>query len=145
MKLKKRLNQFLFVCISAFIANAVNASDIDFENSLDLYDSALSLSLEPAINSTINIEQLGSHNNVIAAQSGYDNQMQVTQHGDSNEIIAIQYGESNELNVNQFGDNNKADVYQFGSYNSANITQSGNQYFLLEQYGDFGVVNITQF
>jgi minor curlin subunit len=143
LKVIQHLTKFHFILFATFVASNSFAKDID--ESTDLVESVLSLSLQPTINSSINIEQLGSHNSAVAIQSGLDNQIKLTQLGDSNEIVAVQYGESNLLNVTQFGDNNKADVYQFGSFNTANITQSGNQYFLLEQYSDFGVVNITQF
>ena len=140
----KSLSKLIFL-IYLILISPVNANDINHDDSSDLLSSSLSLLLQPSINSLISVQQTGSLNDVIAFQSGQNNQIKLEQQGDLNQIIAVQYGEKNEINIHQYGENNRADIYQYGTFNLANISQSGGQYFLLEQYGDFCVVNITQF
>jgi len=135
----------LFLILLLSLSSKLFAADINFNDGEDLVESYLSESLQPETHSIAVLGQIGSNNEIAAYQSGQNNQIQISQSGDLNEVIAFQYGDNNYLNINQNGDNNRADIYQFGSYNTANIEQSGNQYFLLEQYGDFGVVNIIQF
>jgi hypothetical protein len=123
----------------------VMSDDLAIHDEFDLKETALSLSLNGSYFSTAIIEQQGQFNVTQVLQSGSDNQLSIVQIGNNNQINSYQIGDSNSVNGKQFGDNNSADIYQFGTNNVAHIEQHGDQYFLIEQYSDYGVVSVIQY
>jgi len=133
------------VALSIGLAPISHAQDIDISQVNDFKESALSASLGGSYGSVVSVIQEGESNFALAQQSGELNQLSILQIGHFNQAISIQSGDFNQINIEQYGDGNLADIRQYGSFNQANVVQYGHQSFVVEQHGDFSVVNITQF
>ncbi|MDO6693863.1 curlin subunit CsgB [Aliiglaciecola sp. 3_MG-2023] len=121
------------------------------QDSLDLIDSPLTLSLARTVNSDASqsvliIDQYGIHNTTLIIQTANSsNHINVTQNGSSNFADITQIGVGNYVDLVQSGDENLLEVVQQGDFNLANINQQGEQSFIVHQIGNDMVVNITQY
>lgn len=121
------------------------------QDSLDLVDSPLTLSLARTVNSEASqsvliIDQYGIHNTTHIIQTANSlNHISVTQTGHSNFADITQIGVGNYVDLVQSGDENLLEVVQQGDFNLANISQQGEQSFIVHQIGNDMVVNITQY
>ncbi|GAA6184610.1 MULTISPECIES: curlin subunit CsgB [Alteromonadaceae] len=139
---------------SVFLGSALFISSFacfSQQDSLDLIDSPLTLSLARTVNSNASqsmlvIDQYGVHNTThIIQAANSSNLINVTQHGNGNYADITQIGVGNYVDLVQSGDENLLEVVQQGDFNLANINQLGEQSFIVHQIGNDMVVNITQY
>lgn len=146
-KNEKSINQMrIRILCTLFLTIMFNEYSVasDYEYDVSGVGDRLSFSELVQRNTFVGLQQ-GLENEILVVQSGLQNFSTIVQNGNYNYAELYQDGRRNRVNLYQIFDNNTSTVTQVGDSNIATVRQFGEQYFIVQQFGDNMMINITQY
>ena len=146
--------QYLVILYFVFLLPVSNAKDLQPDD-LDLsigelsFSAYIRLTTKPVNfsgNTSIDVEQQGSNNQISLSLNHSSNNVDIIQQGNSNFSDITINGGDNNIYINQFGVNNSVELMQVGNNSFTHIEQIGSYNQVIMELNESSQVNrVTQY